>query len=179
MAIVEPELLTDDIIETYQSNITAIKHQLGTLADLVWNEEEAKCPNCYYDSVNKASTNRYKPAGPIAFSGGRTCPYCLGKGMLTTTGKLSIKGNIFYPGLFTHDREPMQGGVFDNQSANISFLKSECYVNSGTFSGKVVFDVMRYMEFDEQKWILDGMPMWTGLGERFVIEVKVKRTNKV
>ena len=47
MAIVEPELLTDDIIETYQSNITAIKHQLGTLADIVWNEEEAKCPNCW------------------------------------------------------------------------------------------------------------------------------------
>ncbi len=178
MAIVEPELLTDDIIETYQSNITAIKHQLGTLADIVWNEEEVKCPNCFYDSVNKSSTGRYRPSGPIVFTTG-TCPYCSGKGMLTNTGKLSIKGNVFYPGLFTHDREPEPGYVFDNQNANISFLKSECYISEGQYSGKLVFDVMRYMEFDSQKWVLDGMPMWTGLGERFVIEAKIKRTNKV
>ncbi len=178
MAIIEPELLTDDIIEVYQSNITAIKHQLGTEADIIWDEAKSGCPNCFYDSVNKVSMNRYRTAGPIPFANGKTCPYCSGKGMITQSGKLSIKGNVFYPGLFTHDREPQAGGVFDNQSANISFLKSECYVNSGTYSGKLVFDVMRYMEFDEQKWILDGMPMWTGLGERFVIEAKVKRTNK-
>lgn len=43
------------------------------------------CPNCY-QLPNGASANRYKPGGPIPFSGG-LCVFCNGKGTVKITPK--------------------------------------------------------------------------------------------
>lgn len=38
------------------------------------------CPNCIYDTISKKSSNQYQGGGPIPFSNGQTCPFCLGTG---------------------------------------------------------------------------------------------------
>lgn len=38
------------------------------------------CPNCIYDTISKKSSNQYKGGGPLPFSNGQTCPFCLGSG---------------------------------------------------------------------------------------------------
>lgn len=40
-----------------------------------------QCPNCIFDTINKKSSNKYNTTGPIPFSNGQTCPYCLGQGI--------------------------------------------------------------------------------------------------
>lgn len=176
MAIIEPELLTADIIEVYQSNITAIKHQLGRPVDIVWNETQSGCPNCFYDKALKTSKGIYRPGGPIYFDK-ITCPYCAGKGAITVTGKMTLSGNIYYTSI--KQTEVDKGSTFDSQINSASFLISECYVNSGVYNGKLVFDVCDHLVIDGDKWIIDGKPMGGGLGnERFVIEVRVKHSNK-
>lgn len=173
----EPELLTAEIVSVYQDNITAIKHQLGRPVSIVWEESNSGCPNCYYDGVNKVSAGKYRPGGPTPFTTG-TCPTCSGHGVIITHASLTNSGNIFYPALMSSDREQVPGGMFDEAGVNVSFLLSECYINSGQHSGKLAFDVYKYLVLDGQKWVLDGMPMVTGLGSAFVVEVKCKRTNR-
>lgn len=176
MAIIEPELLTPDIIEVYQANITAIKHQLGRPVSIVWKESDSSCPNCFYDGTLKTSKGIYRPGGPIYFNK-TTCPYCVGKGMITVTGMMTLSGNIYYTSVNKTDIEP--GSKFDSQINSASFLISECYVNSGVYDGKLVFDVCDHLIIDGDRWIIDGKPMGGGLGnERFVIEVRVKHSNK-
>jgi hypothetical protein len=41
------------------------------------------CPNCVYDAVNRRSSNKYTPGGPIPFRTG-ICPYCHGNGRIET-----------------------------------------------------------------------------------------------
>jgi hypothetical protein len=38
-----------------------------------------QCPNCLYDTISKKSANIYN-GGPLPFTNGQTCPYCLGTG---------------------------------------------------------------------------------------------------
>ena len=44
-----------------------------------------ECTNCYIDIASKKSSNRYKSGGPIVFVDGQICPYCDGRGLITTT----------------------------------------------------------------------------------------------
>ncbi len=56
-----------------------------------------ECPACFYDKVNRTSTNVSKvPLGhPLYFAGGR-CPTCNGKGILTTVKKRCIEGIVIW-----------------------------------------------------------------------------------
>ncbi|HNU60638.1 MAG TPA: hypothetical protein PKL04_00400 [Methanofastidiosum sp.] len=176
--VIEPELLSSEMIyEIYQPNIAAIKHQLGRSVNIVYKENEVGCPNCFYDGVNKTSTNRYRPSGPIAFTKG-TCPYCKGIGMITQTGQITVSGNINYTIDNSDDRYAMPGGKFDDNDGDISFLLSECYITEGTFSGQLVFDVAQYLEVHGQRFMVNGSPKIGGLGEDYTVLVKIKRTNK-
>lgn len=175
---IEPELLSPEMIyDIYQPNIAAIKHQLGRSVNIVYKENEVGCPNCYYDGVNKTSTNRYRAAGPVPFTKG-TCPYCKGIGMITQTGQITLSGNINYNIDSSSDSYAVPGGKFDDNDGDISFLLSECYIMSGTFSGKLVFDVCDYLEVHGQRFIMNGSPKIGGLSEDYTILVKIKRTNK-
>ena len=176
--MIEPELLSPEMVyDIYQPCISAIKHRLGRTVNIVYNEAEVECPNCYFDGVNKTSTNRYRASGPIPFTKGN-CPYCKGTGMLTQTGQITLSGNVNYNISGGDDRYAVPGGKFDDNEGDISFLLSECYIPSGTFSGKLVFDVCQYIETQGQRFIMNGAPQKGGLGEDYTILVKIKRTNK-
>ena len=45
----------------------------------------SECPNCIYDTISKKSSNQYKGGGPLPFSNGQTCPYCLGSGQTSSS----------------------------------------------------------------------------------------------
>ncbi len=63
--------------------------------------------NCVYDSVNKRSSNRYTPGGPIVFRDGQTCPFCHGLG---TTGNITTSGINLTPIWDHKDWLPIFGG---------------------------------------------------------------------
>lgn len=175
---IEPELLSTEMVEEiYQPNISAIKHQLGRPVKVVWRENSMGCPNCYYDGVNKKSSNRFREAGPIPFTKG-TCPYCKGDGIITQTGQMEIKGNVNYDMGSGHGRYSVPGGKFDECDGDISFLLGECYINSGQFSGQMVFDVCQYLETQGYRFVVAGSPQKGGLGEDYTLIVYIKRTNK-
>jgi hypothetical protein len=58
---------------------------------------EAECPNCYYDKVNRTSSGvcKVSPGEPNYFVVGR-CPVCLGKGVLVTTRRKCIDGIVIW-----------------------------------------------------------------------------------
>jgi hypothetical protein len=67
----------------YNSQIDVILSNTGLTipSTLVFeNTKLAVCPNCIYDTLSQKSSNRYKVGGPIPFSTGQTCPFCLGAG---------------------------------------------------------------------------------------------------
>jgi len=59
---------------------------LSTPCKLIFESTKLQqCPNCIYDSISKKSSNRYKSGGPISFTNGQTCPYCLGAGITSNS----------------------------------------------------------------------------------------------
>lgn len=58
---------------------------------------EAECPNCYYDKVNRTSSGvcKVSPGDDNYFVVGR-CPVCLGVGVLTTSRRRVIKGIVIW-----------------------------------------------------------------------------------
>lgn len=73
-------LITTDMQELH---CHAIKHLVETCSvecSYLYGETITECPNCYYDSIGKKSTNKYKPSGPKPFNGG-ICPHCNGIGI--------------------------------------------------------------------------------------------------
>lgn len=44
-----------------------------------------ECPNCILNTSTNISSGRYKSGGPVSFTSGQTCPYCLGAGYKEVT----------------------------------------------------------------------------------------------
>lgn len=173
----EIDLITEDIKKTYQTYIRSIKHQLGKDVTVYWDEGEVLCPNCYYDGINQCSTGRYKTGGPVPFSN-NLCPVCKNKGRTINYGSMVIKASIYYPNLYEHDRQSIKFNVFDYSSVSISCLLEDCYIKTGKYANMLVWDVVDHVVFDNVTWLLDGRPIYDGLGEKFVVEVKLKAGNK-
>lgn len=75
-----------DLSTVYNDTIDYLVSQcgLGLPCKLVKSEGECiTCPNCVYNPITKKSLNKYKAGGPIPFSNGTVCPFCLGKGQST------------------------------------------------------------------------------------------------
>jgi len=73
-------------IYNQQMEIILCKNGLTIPCSLLYDSTRpTACPNCIYDSISKKSSNNYKTDGPIPFTNGQTCPYCLGKGITTSS----------------------------------------------------------------------------------------------
>jgi len=82
---------------------------LTTQCSLVYDTTKLQqCPNCIYDSISKKSANKYKSGGPISFVNGQTCPYCLGKGITSS----SMETETIYIALL-YDSKNFIGSVND------------------------------------------------------------------
>ncbi len=84
-------LITDKLIQVYQSRIDALINQLGKNVLLQFDPIREPCPNCLFDTIRKRSLGIFKPGGPRPFIKGRKCPYCKGRGLLETPVTKCIK----------------------------------------------------------------------------------------
>lgn len=58
---------------------------------LIYETNNADCPNCYYDALNNKSSGKYKSGGPKSFPLGAICPVCKGSGKLASEVKEVIQ----------------------------------------------------------------------------------------
>lgn len=80
-------IITSDMKTTFTNAIDALLEDSACMVpcrlyygDTKWTD----CPNCYYDSLTKRSSGRYRAGGPMSFTLG-ICPYCHGLGRKETT----------------------------------------------------------------------------------------------
>lgn len=84
-------IITDALIQVYQSSIDSLINQLGKNIYLEFDPIRGPCPNCTYDTVRKRSTGIHISGGPRPFARGRRCPYCKGRGLIETAVNKCIK----------------------------------------------------------------------------------------
>ena len=90
--------------DIYNSMIDTILASTGLTVPCTLVYESTKlqqCPNCIYDPISKKSANLYKSGGPLVFSNGQTCPYCLGNG---TTSNYSSEEKVYFA-LLTNSKD--------------------------------------------------------------------------
>ena len=79
------------IKSTYKNAMSALITDLALTCRLVFSSTNfTRCPNCYYDSINHKSSNRYFPGGTIPFNTGQVCPMCHGVGKVISESTESI-----------------------------------------------------------------------------------------
>jgi hypothetical protein len=80
-------VITQDIRNIGEQAINALINQLGKLCQVVYESELVEqCPNCFFDTSNRRSTNKYNGTGPRSFTTGK-CPVCSGSGFLPSTAR--------------------------------------------------------------------------------------------
>lgn len=72
--------LTEDIVSLGRTAFTDMINELGKNFVVHYPPILTPCSNCFYDSINKRSSNRYRPGGPEVFPDGAECPVCRGVG---------------------------------------------------------------------------------------------------
>jgi len=92
---------------------------LGRCIRVNLKDLEIDCPNCYYDVVHKASTNKYYLGGPKPFTHGR-CPVCGGKGKLLVSRFKDIHVLVNWIDLSTSNSlEFLEGGAVSSSVVRI------------------------------------------------------------
>lgn len=77
--------ITQDIKNIGEQAINALINQLGRDCKVVYESQLSEvCSNCFFDSLNQRSTNKYNGTGPRPFTSGK-CPVCRGSGFLAGT----------------------------------------------------------------------------------------------
>ncbi len=81
----------------FKNRWTHVVVGLGRRVTIYLQPFEYECPACYYDKVNRISSNVSKVSfgDPLYFAGG-ICPTCRGKGVLTTVRKRCIEGIVIW-----------------------------------------------------------------------------------
>ena len=141
--------------------------RLGRCVQVV-THTEVDCPNCYYDIINHASTNKYYPGGPIPFTVGK-CPYCGGKGTINTEVKKSLIALVDWLDSTTNNEfQFLTGGYI---SGSIARLKTApCY--------KTDFDQADFIIVDGYQCKLARPPLLRGLGSKTVLVIYVTTEDK-
>jgi hypothetical protein len=127
-----------------------------------------QCPNCIYDSISKKSSNRYKSGGPINFSNGQTCPYCLGVG--TTSN--SIADELVYFALITNSKNFIN--VVNTPDIVAQTICSIDYLSKIRQCSKIIFNT-DIAGLSNNIFIRQSEPQPVGLGDNRYIFTNWKR----
>jgi len=92
MVLASGNYITSDIMDTYHVALESLVKDLSRPVIFHYSPTVSGCLNCFYDSINHRSSNRYDASNPfllgttyhIAFVDGQTCPVCKGVGKITT-----------------------------------------------------------------------------------------------
>ncbi len=121
-----------------------------------------ECPACYYDKVNRTSTNICKVGqnDPGFFEGGK-CPTCNGTGVLIVVRKRCIEGIVVWnPGgdrmnEFTYTEAGHEG------ARRVEIKTDPCY--------RDLIVGAQYVIIDDVKCKLSNPPVVRGLGEKHLL----------
>ena len=148
--------------ELWGRNIHKVIKGLGRCVTIYKHDVKMDCPNCYYDRINRESTGKYTPGGPIPFTRGR-CPYCRGRGYTSTPRKKSIHALVTW--------RPKQEGMMQNET-----LFTEAGKESDTVVRLKTDPCHLALIRDSKYALIDGMkcdlidpPVLRGLGSKKVL----------
>lgn len=85
---------------------------IGSTCVLYFPKINVECSNCYFDSINHKSSNKYKTGGPISFDFG-ICPYCHGVGLIDDVETKDINARLYWN---PHDWKKITNIVSPNAS---------------------------------------------------------------
>ncbi|NBU33419.1 hypothetical protein EB077_05960 [bacterium] len=130
-----------------------------------------QCPNCYYDSSLKQSSNKYKAGGPIEFSMGQICPYCRGVGLYGQASQEIIPMAI----LWNYKNWIIKPINLENPAGYIQTIANKKY-GSNIIRCQ---DISIKTSTDEiATFILDAEPTPAGLGDQNYIICQWKKIRK-
>jgi hypothetical protein len=108
---------------------------LTTQCSLIYDTTKLEqCPNCLYDTISKKSANKYKIGGPIVFTNGQTCPYCLGKGITSS----SMEEEMIYLALLYDSKNFI--GVVNDPNIVAQTICSINYLDKLKKCSKIIFN---------------------------------------
>jgi len=84
------------LLDLHEVGTDAIIDGLGKPCVLIYPEKISECPNCYYDSRERRSTNIYKAGGPKPFDNNTMCPVCGGEGRSSSRETEDITLRIYW-----------------------------------------------------------------------------------
>lgn len=99
------KIVGPSIRKAYKKLIKQIIEDLHKPVILYMEPESEKCPNCFWDPINKKSTGTFDSSfvvsvvifgqtiEPVSFTRGR-CPVCVGQGVLISENTISIKALV-------------------------------------------------------------------------------------
>jgi len=126
------------------------------------------CPNCIFDPATNKSSNRYKPSGPIAFTLGRTCPYCHGIGYY---GSNNLEENIYLAVLW-------DSKSWINFPTNVQSTDSMIQTISGSELLPKI-ESANNLIIKNESYELAGKPLYVGLGDTSYIICNWKKINAI
>lgn len=140
---------------------------LGTVCVLNYGSKNlSECPNCYYDSNLKKSSNKYKNNGPIPFSINQICPYCRGAGLY---GQIKTE-NIPMAVLWDYKSWIIKPINIENPQGFIQTIAKKEY--------GVSISNCQDMSIGDSVFILDSQPTPAGLGDQNYIICEWKKIRK-
>jgi|SRR6056300_717157 len=129
----------------------------------------SECPNCIYDTMSRKSSNQYKPGGPILFSNGQTCPFCLGSGVTNS----SVAEKQVHFAVLTDSKNFI--GPINKADIDAQTICSIGYLDSIKQCSKIIFNTdIDYLT--NNIFIRDNEPMPVGLGDNRYIFTNWKRS---
>lgn len=89
--------IDDGIFDVYRwIGDGVIDNLAGVPCTLYYPPNIDECPNCFYDPKINRSSGIYKTGGPVSFTNFTLCPYCHGRGLLTTEPTENIKMRVYH-----------------------------------------------------------------------------------
>lgn len=129
----------------------------------------SECPNCIYDTMSRKSSNQYKPGGPILFSNGQTCPFCLGSGVTNS----SVAEKQVHFAVLTDSKNFI--GPINKVDIDAQTICSIDYLDNIKKCSKIIFNTdIDYLT--NNIFIRDNEPMPVGLGDNRYIFTNWKRS---
>lgn len=145
----------------YNNTIDIILSQTGltTPCKLIFESTKLQqCPNCIYDTITKRSSNLYKTGGPLVFSNGQTCPYCLGNG---TTSNYLHEEEVYFA-LLTNAKDFI--GTLNEPNIVAQTICSIDYIDKIRKCSKIIFNTDK-ANLTNNIFIRSNEPQPVGLGD--------------
>ena len=127
------------------------------------------CPNCIYDTISKKSSNQYQGGGPLPFSNGQTCPFCLGSGITSS----SVAETAINLAVITDSKKFV--GVVNSPDISAQTICSINHLDAIKKASKIIFNT-DIATLTNNIFVRENEPSPVGLGDSKYIFTNWKRS---